>query len=131
MNEHNICHQGIVKEILGNTLFIMIERNTACANFGQKNEMIQATTPVPETFYIGEVVQVHIKPSLGNKAVVIAYLCPFAVLIMGLFITYYLTKNELFSIGIAFAATTLYFLFIKKMDNKLKKQFSFEVSKIF
>jgi positive regulator of sigma E activity len=79
---------------------------------------------------VGEIVQVNMKQSLGNKAVVIAYLCPFIVLAAGLFLTYYLTKNELISVGVAFAATVLYFLGIKKIDKRLKKHFAFFASKI-
>jgi len=139
MSPHLICHQGVVKQISNNTLFIEIERNTACeachaktmcVSFGQKDEMIQATSDTPELFQIGELVQVNMKQSLGAKAVVMAYLFPFLILILGLFVTYYFTKNELLSIGIAFSATALYFLFIKKMDKKIKKQFLFFVNKI-
>jgi len=61
---------------------------------------------------------------------VLAYLCPFLALALGLFLTYFITKNELLSIGVGFAATALYFLFIKKIDNKLQKKFSFVVSKL-
>jgi len=139
MSSANICHQGTVKEIKENILYVEIERLAACASchaksvcfaFTQKDQIISVPTNEPELFRVGEAVQLTLKQSLGAKAVVIAYLFPFLVLAIGLFVTYYFTKNELLSIGVSFAATALYFLFIKKMDNKLKKEFSFFASKI-
>jgi sigma-E factor negative regulatory protein RseC len=139
MDSPNICHQGKVKEIKENTLFIEIERSAACASCHakgaclasqRKDEIVPILTDEPDVYQIGEIVQVNIKRSMGAKAVVIAYLCPFIVLSLGLFGTYYCTKNELLSIGVSFGATALYFLFIKKMDNKLKEHFTLSVSKI-
>jgi len=139
MNSTDICHQGIIKEIKEHILYVEVERLSACASchaktvclsFSKKDEIIPVPTHEPEAYQVGERVQIHLKKSLGAKAVVIAYLLPFVVLALGLFGTYYLTKNELLSIGISFVATALYFLFIKKLDNKLKKQFSFFACKI-
>ena len=139
MNAPTLCHQGIVKEITGNTLFVKIERRSACAachakgvclSSDKKDEVISVTTNEHEQFQVNETVQLTLKKSLGAKAVVLAYLCPFLALVLGLFVTYYFTKNELLSVGVAFVMTILYFLFIKKIDSRLKKQFSFVVSKI-
>ncbi|MCL2435612.1 MAG: SoxR reducing system RseC family protein [Lentimicrobiaceae bacterium] len=139
MSATGICHQGTVKEIKGNVLFVEIERSAACASCHakgaclasqRKDEIIPIATNEPDEFQVGETVQVNLKKSMGAKAVVIAYLCPFLALILGLFGTYYFTKNELLSIGVAFAATALYFLFVKKIDERLKKHFTFFVSKI-
>jgi sigma-E factor negative regulatory protein RseC len=139
METSNICHQGKVKEIRDHFLFVEIERSAACASCHaksacfasqRKNEIVPIFTDEANTYQIDEIVQVSFKKSIGAKAIVIAYLCPFLVLSMGLFLTYYLTKNELLSICVSFVATALYFLLIKKMDNKLKKQFTFSVSKI-
>ena len=139
MNDPTLCHQGTITEITGNTLFVEIERRSACASChaksvclsaDKKDEVITVNTNEPEIYNVGEKVQVNLKKSLGAKALVLAYLCPFLALVLGLFVTYYLTKNELLSIGVGFAVTALYFLFIKKIDNKLQKKFSFIVSKI-
>jgi sigma-E factor negative regulatory protein RseC len=138
MNTPNICHKGTIKEIKDNTLFVEIERSAACAachakgaclTSQRKDEIIPIITNEPGTFQVGETVQVGLKRSMGAKAVVIAYLCPFLVLALGLFATYYFTKIELLSIGVAFTATALYFLFIKKMEYRLKRHFTFFVSK--
>ena len=92
--------------------------------------MIVVPVKDAEAFETGESVQVNLKKSMGGKAVVMAYLFPFLALAAGLFTTYYFTKNELLSVGVSFAATALYFLFIKKIDGRLKKHFTFYVSKI-
>jgi sigma-E factor negative regulatory protein RseC len=98
-------------------------------SFDKKDEMVSISVNNPEIYQVGESVELKLKQSLGTKAVVIAYLCPFIVMAFGLFVTYYLTKNELLSVGVAFAATILYYLFIKSIDKKLKKQFRFTINK--
>jgi sigma-E factor negative regulatory protein RseC len=139
MNEAAICHQGIVKEITENMLYVEVERRAACAGCHaksmcmtseKKEEIISIFTNNPNEYQVGELVQVKLKQSLGAKAVVIAYLFPLLTLAFGLFVTYYFTKNDLFSVGVSFAATALYFLFIKKMDKRLNRHFTFVVSKI-
>jgi len=139
MSVSDICHQGTVKEIKEKVLYVEIERHTACAachaqsvclTFSKKDEIIPVPTNEPENFKVGERVHVNLKQSLGTKAVVIAYLFPFLVLAIGLFVTYYFTKNELLSIVVSFSATALYFFMIKKMDKRLKKEFSFFANKI-
>jgi sigma-E factor negative regulatory protein RseC len=139
MDTTNICHQGTIIEITDNTLFVKIERSSACAachaksvcmDSHRKEEIIPVPVQEPTAFQVGEQVQVRLKKSLGAKAVIIAYLCPFIALVLGLFTTYYFTKNELLSVGVAFVATTLYFLFIKKIDHRLKKHFTFIANKI-
>jgi sigma-E factor negative regulatory protein RseC len=139
MNEPAICHQGIVKEISDNMLYVEIERRAACASCHAKSvcissekrdETIHAFVNNADAFHVGELVQVKLEKSLGAKAVIIAYLFPFLALALGLFVTYYFTKNELLSVGVAFAATILYFLFVKKMDKRFKKHFNFIVSKM-
>jgi sigma-E factor negative regulatory protein RseC len=139
METPNICQQGTIKEIKENLLFVEIERSAACASCHakgaclasqRKSEIVPIYTEEPNAYQVEELVSVKIKRSMGTKAVLIAYLFPFLVLALGLFLTYYLTKNELLSIGVSFVATALYFLIIKKIDNKLKKHFIFSVSKI-
>jgi len=140
MSESNVCHQGIIKEIKDNILYVEIERlaacsgchvKNACMSFNKKEEIIAVPVNHPAQFQVGEKVLLVLKQSMGTKAVVIAYLCPFLVLSLGLFLTYSFTKNELLSVGVAFGATTLYYLFIKKIDHRLKKHFTFTVKKIF
>ena len=133
-----ICQQGKVKEIKNNILFIEIERHTACASchaktmcipFDKKNEVISIPVTHPDGFQVGENIQLTLKQSMGTKAVIIAYLCPFLILSSGLFLIYYFTKNELLSVGVAFAATTLYFILLKRIDSRMKKRFTFMVNK--
>lgn len=139
MNAPLICNQGEVKKIEGSILFVEIERHAACAGcqskhvcFGseRRNELIEVLTPDSREFQIGEKVEVSIRKSLGVKAILIAYLLPFLILAISLFTSYYFTKKELLSIGIAFILTALYYLLIKIIDKKLQKQFTFTVNKL-
>ena len=70
------------------------------------------------------------KQTLGMKAVVIAYLFPFIVLALGLFVTYALTKQELISVGVSFGLTAIYYFIISKLKDKFEKEFVFTVKKI-
>ena len=138
MDSADICQKGTIKKIQDNTLFVEVERRAACAAchaknvcnpFNKKDEMISIQVNNPDFFQVEENVQLILKQSMGTKAVVIAYLLPFLALALGLFVTFYFTKNELLSIGVAFAVTSLYYLFIKRLDHKLKKHFTFLVNK--
>ncbi|MEG2069795.1 MAG: SoxR reducing system RseC family protein [Bacteroidales bacterium] len=136
--EKIICKEGIVRKINPNDVTVEIIVSSACGGCNakalcmmseQKNELIMAKNLGNETFEIGETVSISMRESLGKKAVLIGYLFPFLVLIIGLFSTYYFSRNELLSIGIGIGLTVLYYLIIRLLNKKIDKQFIFYVSK--
>ena len=138
--DHNqVCSQAVVKEVQDTYIIAEIVVQSACAACHakgacgvseRKQEKLKIDLPNPEIFTVGEVVSVEMKQTLGMKAVVIAYLFPFIVLALGLFVTYALTKQELISVGVSFGLTAIYYFIISKLKDKFEKEFVFSIKKM-
>ena len=120
-NNNQVCSQAVVKEVQDTYIIAEIVIQSACAACHakgacgvseRKQEKLKIDLPNPEIFTVGEVVSIEMKQTLGMKAVVIAYLFPFIVLALGLFVTYALTKQELVSVGVSFGLTAIYYFII-------------------
>lgn len=138
-NNNQVCSQAVVKEVQDTYIIAEIVIQSACAACHakgacgvseRKQEKLKIDLPNPEIFTVGEVVSIEMKQTLGMKAVVIAYLFPFIVLALGLFVTYALTKQELVSVGVSFGLTVIYYFIISKLKDKFEKEFVFTVKKI-
>ena len=136
---NQVCSQAVVKEVQDTYIIAEIVIQSACAACHakgacgvseRKQEKLKIDLPNPEIFTVGEVVSIEMKQTLGMKAVVIAYLFPFIVLALGLFVTYALTKQELVSVGVSFGLTAIYYFIISKLKDKFEKEFVFTVKKI-
>lgn len=138
-NNNQVCSQAVVKEVQDTYIIAEIVVQSACAACHakgacgvseRKQEKLKIDLPNPEIFTVGEVVSVEMKQTLGMKAVIIAYLFPFIVMALGLFVTYSLTKHELISVGVSFGLTAIYYFIISKLKDKFEKEFVFTVKKI-
>jgi positive regulator of sigma E activity len=65
----------------------------------------------------------------AHRAVVLGYLLPFIVLIIGLFGCYALTHIEWLSALVAFGLTAIYYFILKMFDKRLAKEFTLYVTK--
>jgi sigma-E factor negative regulatory protein RseC len=140
MSQNNhVCSQAIIKEVGDNYVVaeIVIESTcaachakAACGVSERKQEKIKVAVENPTIYKVGEFVSVEMKQSLGFKAVLIAYLIPFIVLVLGLFVTYGISKNEILSIFIAFGSIAIYYVVISKLKDKFEKEFVFSIKKI-
>ncbi|HPE40041.1 MAG TPA: SoxR reducing system RseC family protein [Bacteroidales bacterium] len=137
-NPNQVCTQAVVREVHDTYIVAEIVIQSACAACHAKDacgvsdrreEKIKVPISNPQIYSIGEVVSLEMKQGLGMKAVVIAYLLPFFVLILGLLVTYKISKNELLSIGVSLGLTALYYLSIYKLKDKFEKEFVFTIRK--
>ena len=79
---------------------------------------------------IGEKVNVCMERSMGSKAVLIAYIFPIVILLIGLIITLQITADEI-SAGIAgIMSVALYFSVIYLLRNRLNNTFKFTMEKL-
>jgi len=133
------CNQGIVKAIHKNTVVVEITIHEACHGCNvkdactmgrKKQEQISIKIDNPEQFQTGESVLIEIKKSIAYKTVTLAYLFPFLVLVTSLFVTYYISKRELLSIGVSFSVTFIYYLILKKLKNRIDKEIVFGIKKM-
>lgn len=132
-----IQHRGIVKNIENNTVFVRIEQQSACSACharsaclaSDKAEKIIEVTGDGNLFEPGEEVVVSVRSSMGIRAVVLAFVLPFILVVTVVFAGIGLTGDE--SIGglAGLAVLFPYYILIYLFRNKINKRFLFTVSK--
>lgn len=139
MTEDTICKEGIVRAVNGDNIEVEIIVSSACSECHAKSiciptdhrrETVTAQSLYGEQFEPGEKVQLVLKGSAGNKAVVLAYLLPFVVLMVTLFGTYAITKNELAGVIVSIAFVVIYYIILKTQNKKIEQKFQFFVKRM-
>jgi sigma-E factor negative regulatory protein RseC len=127
-----IKHAGTIVNIEKNLISVEIISLSACASCKSKSmcqmseskdKIIETTVENPESYHIGESVNIVMQEQLGLKAVFWAYIMPFLVCIVALFGLSLFFDNELVYGGGAIAAAGLYYLVLKQFSDKLSKEF--------
>lgn len=138
MGNEKVCKEGIVRKLEDGKVWVEIVVSSACGGCAakslcniseKKNEIVEAENLAGDEFAIGETVQIQMKESQAHRAVVLGYLLPFIVLIVGLFGCYALTHIEWLSALVAFGVTAIYYVVLKMFDKRLARQFTLYVSK--
>lgn len=132
-------HSGVVEEVLSKIIKVRIVHESACAschakgacNASDMQEKIIDVYPLDiKSVKIGSNVIIQGQQSLGLKAAFIAYILPFILVAITLFVSYALTKDEAIS-GIASLVVLVpYFLLIKYLSPRLQKSFVFTLKQI-
>lgn len=129
-------HTGYIEEVNSNQVKVRITSESACASCHAKGactaadlkeKTIDAYSSKPEGLLAGQKVTIQGRKSLGLKASLLAYIYPFLLVFVVLFVTHSLTNNE----GIAGVASLValipYYIIIKMITPKLKKTFTFTI----
>ena len=84
----------------------------------------------PEAYKVGDTVEVMVQQKMGWKAVVLAYLLPFFVMLAVMFIgnAIWTVREEILG-TVALCAMALYYLLLGMYKDKLQKEFSFTARK--
>ena len=136
MTENTICKEGIVRAIQGDQIEVEITISSACSKChaksicipsDHKRETVLAQRLYNEHFEVGDKVQLVLKGSAGGKAVVLAYLLPFLVLMVALFGTYAITKSELAGVIVSVVFVVIYYIILKTQNKKIEQNFQFFV----
>ena len=117
-------------EIVSTSACSECHARSICLPSDRKQEFVMAHTLSDEQFVPGEHVQIVLRRSLGNKAVLLAYMFPFLILLISLFGCYALTHNEILSVLVCIVCIGLYYAFMIKRSKQIDKQFVFYVKKI-
>ncbi len=132
----SICHQGTVVKCEDNCVFVRIEAVSACAACKAKSmcnltdvqeKIIEVPHISPVEYKSGDTVTIHMKRSMGTKALWLGYLLPFVIVIASLFLFSHLTGSELQAGLISLILLLPYYLLLYTFRNKLKKSFTFEI----
>ncbi len=134
----SITHSGIIDHIEGNTVFVRIIRQSACADCHAKSmcaasesqEKVIEVTDTTGTFHAGDEVTISGRTSLGLQAVVLAFLLPLAIVIAGIACSIHLFHlNETVGGLAGLSLMVPYYTIIYSVRNKLKRHFIFTLQK--
>lgn len=134
-----IKHRGIVENINGAQVQVKIVQTTACSacsankhcSSAESKEKIIEIYNTSEVCRIGDEVEIIGETSLGMKAVLLAFVLPFLILVVSLFLFMNLTsQNELASSLYSLLLTGVYYMVLRTKKEHLKKNFSFTIKPI-
>ena len=135
-NQETVSHEGIVTKIGDDTLEIKIialsacaacHAKSACTMSDQAEKVLTVPRPKGQDFQLFQKVNVIMGVGQGNKAAVLAYLVPIAVLLAALFICLGLGVSEGLSALISIVALIPYYLILYSQRDKLKKRFEYRI----
>lgn len=137
MNSSIIQHQGIVQGIKNNQLEVMIISESACSSCKSKKvcsiseikEKLIYIDNIDNSYHIGDKVTVFLEEKMGAYAVIFAYLFPFIVMVLSLFIGYYNNASEPIMGLSVLGSLSLYFVIVYLLRKQLGKRITFKVEK--
>ncbi len=126
-----IRHDGIVLSVGDNTARVRIVQSSACSACKARRMCMSAesqtkemdVTPL-EPLHVGDEVEVLVQPKLGWKAVGLAYILPFIVLISAVFMLGRWLDETIAGI-IALCAIGVYYWVLSFFKRRLQREFSF------
>jgi len=134
-----IKHQGIVENINGSHLKVRIIQASACAacsvkghcsSADTKEKLIDVTVTDGAIYKPGDSVILIGALSMGMKAVFLAFILPFFILVIFLFVFMSIWNNELWSSLCSLFLLAPYYLILGLNKNRLAKNFSFSIEDI-
>lgn len=137
MSEY-IYHNGIIKKIEGDKIFVQILQQSACAachaqsmcSASEQKEKIIEVTDSSGLYQPGEEVIVYGSTSLGMQAVVLAFIIPLVFMVAAIVIGYNLEWEETVSALLAIITLTIYYCLLYTVRDKLKRKFIFTIKKL-
>jgi positive regulator of sigma E activity len=134
----SIEHKGRIDSIDGNKINVSFVAMSACASCHAKGvcsaaDMQEKSVEVldfTKQYNVGEEVNVTLKQSLGFRALFLGYVLPFIIVLLVLIILTVITKNEAVSGIGALSVLVPYYLILFLLKDKIRKRFTFTISKI-
>ena len=136
---NTIKHQGIVENINGSHLSVRIIQTSACSacsvkghcsSADSKEKLIDIVDPLASSYQVGEPVIVVGETSMGVMAVFLAFVVPFIILILSLFIFMAVLDDELYASIISLGLLIPYYYILWLNKTRLKQKFSFKIKPI-
>lgn len=134
-----IEHSGTIERIEGNTLFVRVEQESACAgchakglcSAGERKEkIIEVTTDNPNAYQVNEKVMVCAELSLGLQAVLLAFVFPLIIVVAAILSGTYLHWSESTSGTIGLLMLVPYYVILYYFRERIKKKFVFTLKKL-
>lgn len=131
-----ITYQGIVENTDDACVFVRIIQTSACSScdvkghcsMAESKEKILEINAAGSSYKPGDHVVIVGRTSMGMKAVILAFLIPFLILVVSLFIFMYLLNgDELLSGLLSLGLLIPYYGVIRLNRNRLKRDFVFTI----
>jgi sigma-E factor negative regulatory protein RseC len=137
---NTIQHYGDIESISGEHITVKIVQTSACSSCSvkghcsaseSKEKMVDIYSPSASSYNVGDRVIVVGAASLGMEAVLLAFVVPFLLLVVSLFVCMSLTgSDELLSSLIAMLLLVPYYFVVWLFRDRLKNKFSFTIKPI-
>lgn len=133
---NTIRHQGIVENINGSHLKVRIVQTSACASCSvkghctsadTKEKLIDVTDINADSYQAGDRVWVVGELSMGVMAVLLAFILPFLILVISLFVFMAVWNDELSSALCSLALLIPYYYIMWLNKSRMGKKFSFTI----
>ena len=133
-----IRHEGVVLRTSGNMAHVEIVQTSACSAckarsmcMSSESQQKQMDVEMLEPMQAGDRVEVEVRERLAWRAVLLAYILPFVVMMAVIAVLDYATDWSEAIVGtLSLCAIALYYLILSAFKHKLQKQFSFTARKI-
>ncbi len=138
--DDTVCieQQGTVEEVRGHKVYVRVSQLSACAKCharslcsitDMKDKLIEVRDTVPG-ITAGDRVDVVMKRSMGNKAVLLGYVVPFILLVTILLVMNSLVSKEWIAGIISIAALIPYYYILYLSRERLRNTFTFTLRKL-
>ena len=133
-----IRHSGVVLSVNGDTVRVEIVQTSACSACKAKSMCMSAESQqkqmdvIPlEPMQVGDKVEVEVRESLAWKAVLLAYILPFIVM-MGVIalLDRFTDWSEAVAGTLSLCGIALYYIGLSVFKHRLQKQFTFTARKL-
>ena len=136
--KNDIMHSGVIERIEHPFIFVRILQQSACSGCHAKSACTAADSQVKTievkdysgNYHLNEEVHICGSYSLGLQAVGLAFVVPLFLVVATLVLVRMFTVNELVGSLIGVFILIPYYAIIYLMRDKLKKKFTFTLSKI-
>ncbi|MBP8945059.1 MAG: SoxR reducing system RseC family protein [Paludibacteraceae bacterium] len=133
----SIEHSGIVEQINGEQIKVLIMQQSACSechakslcSIADKKEKIIEVISSDPTLKVGDRVIIYGESSIGLQAVLLAFIIPFVLIFLALFIFQHFIENELIAGILAILVLVPYYLILFLSNKRLKNKFQFKIKK--
>lgn len=139
MTNNTIDHLGVVESIEGSHLSVRIVQTSACVSCSvkghcssadSKDKIIDIIDETAPSYEVGEQVMVVGRTSMGMMAVALAFIIPFLILIISLFVFMAWIKSELYAALFSLLILVPYYFLLWLNKTRLKQQFTFTIKPI-
>lgn len=136
--EELIRHTGVVKRITGNMAHVEITQTSACSACKAKSMCMSAESQQKEMdvvltesgIRVGDEVEVMVRERLAWKAVLLAYILPFVVMLGLIAVLDFATEWSEAVVGtLSLCGIALYYIGLSLFKGRLQKEFTFTAIK--